>query len=162
MFGQKLIKLSLNRVDREYLTDNKIEKIRAKQFPTTRLEYVRDIFIFSCYTGLAYIVVQNLPIDSIRATCDDSWWLIGKRVKTDVSYRVPLMNIPKQILDKYANILPGGLLLPVINNQKMIAYLKEIGALCEIDKGLSFHLDRHICATTSAFSNDILWKVLPN
>jgi len=136
-------KLSLNKVEREFLTDGELKKIMSKKFPTPRLENVRDIFIFSCFTGLAYIDVQSLTQDNIRSVFDDSLWIIGQRVKTEVTYRVPLMDIPKKILEKYKGTLPDGVLLPVISNQKMNAYLKEIADTCGIRKNLTFHVARH-------------------
>jgi integrase len=72
---------------------------------------------------------------------------MGKRGKTDVSYNVPLLDIPQRILDKYRGKLQNGRLLPVINNQNTNVYLKEIGELCGIKKNLTFHLSRHTFAT---------------
>ena len=80
---------------------------------------------------------------------------MAKRVKTGISYRVPLLEIPKQIINKYQGHLQGGLLLPVISNQKMNAYLKEIADLCEINKNLSFHVARHTFATTVTLSKGV-------
>jgi site-specific recombinase XerD len=72
---------------------------------------------------------------------------MGKRGKTDISYNVPLLEIPKRILEKYRGKQMNGRLLPVINNQNTNAYLKEIGKLCNINKKLTFHLSRHTFAT---------------
>lgn len=114
---------------------------------TKRLEHVRDLFIFSCFTGLAYIDVMNLKAENIRKNFDGKLWIMTKRIKTNVKVNVPLMDIPKMILDKYAGQLPQGKLLPVISNQKMNAYLKEIGDVCGINKNLTFHTARHTFAT---------------
>jgi integrase len=99
--------------------------------------------IFYCFTGLAYIDVFNLRDSNIRTVFDSTLWIMGKRVKTGVSYRVPLLDIPKMIIEKYRGSLSGGELLPVITNQKMNACLKEIADLCSITKNLSFHVARH-------------------
>ena len=112
-----------------------------------RLEQVRDIFVFSCFTGLAYIDVKNLRETNIRTSFDGGIWVMGKREKTGVNFNVPLLDIPKKILDKYAGTLPEKMVLPVPSNQKMNAYLKEIGDLCGIEKELTFHLARHTFAT---------------
>ena len=136
-------KFSLEKYDREYLTQKELETIMNKTFSIKRLEHVRDIFIFSCFSGLAYVDVKNLCNENIRTSFDGNLWIIGKRHKTDVSFTIPLLNVPKMILEKYKRILPVGELLPVISNQKMNAYLKEITEICGIDKHLTFHAGRH-------------------
>lgn len=140
-------KLKFEKSDREYLTEQELEAIINKEMPVKRLDVVRDIFIFSSFTGLAYIDVRNLRTSNIRTSFDGNLWIMGKRVKTDVGYRVPLLDIPKMIIDKYKDSLPEGDVLPIISNQKMNAYLKEIGDLCGIDKTLTFHVARHSYAT---------------
>lgn len=140
-------KIRLKKVDRGYLTQEEVEAIMAKQFATKRLEKVRDIFIFSCFCGLAYIDVKKLRKENIRTSFDGNLWIMGKREKTDVSFSIPLLDVPKRILKKYEGTLPDNRILPVPSNQKMNAYLKEIGDLCGINKEISFHLARHTFAT---------------
>jgi site-specific recombinase XerD len=140
-------KIRLKKVDRGYLQQKEVEAIMSKKFSTKRLEQVRDIFVFSCFCGLAYIDVKKLRKENIRTSFDGNLWIIGKREKTDVSFSIPLLDIPRKILDKYEGTLPDNRILPVPSNQKMNAYLKEIGTLCEIDKELTFHLARHTFAT---------------
>jgi len=140
-------KIRIKKVDRGYLQQKEIEAIMAKKFPTKRLDQVRDIFIFSCFCGLAYIDVKNLRENNIRTSFDDKLWIMGKREKTGVSFTIPLLDIPKRILEKYKGTLPEDRILPVPSNQKMNAYLKEIGSVCGIEKDLTFHLARHTFAT---------------
>lgn len=140
-------RIRIKKVDRGYLTQEEVESIMEKRFPTKRLEQVRDIFVFSCFCGLAYIDVKKLRKENIRTSFDGNLWIIGKREKTDVTFSIPLLDIPKRILEKYEGSLPDNRILPVPSNQKMNAYLKEIGALCGIDKEISFHLARHTFAT---------------
>ena len=140
-------KIRIKKVDRGYLTQNEIESIINKKITIKRLDQIRDIFIFSCFCGLAYIDVKNLRKENIRISFDDKLWLIGKREKTGVSFTIPLLDIPQKILDKYEGALSDHRVLPVPSNQKVNAYLKEIGSLCGIDKDLSFHLARHTFAT---------------
>jgi integrase len=148
-------KFSLEKYDREYLTQQELETIMNKSFSIKRLEQVRDIFIFSCFSGLAYIDVENLCDKNIRNSFDGNLWIIGKRHKTDVSFTIPLLNVPKMILEKYKGNLPNGELLPVISNQKMNAYLKEITEICGIDKHLTFHCARHTFATTVTLAKGV-------
>jgi site-specific recombinase XerD len=140
-------KIRFKKTDRGYLTQQEIDVIMKKKFASERLERVRDIFIFSCFTGLAYIDVKNLRQSNIRTSFDDGLWVMGKREKTGVNYNVPLLDVPKQIVEKYSSKLPDEKVLPVMSNQKMNEYLKEIGTICGIGKDLTYHLARHTFAT---------------
>ena len=148
-------KIRYEKVDRGYLTDDELGLILENDFGSDRLNQVRDIFIFSCYTGLAYIDVSQLKHSDIRESFDKNLWIMTKREKTNVDVNVPLLDIPKQIIEKYRNKMPGDKALPVISNQKMNAYLKEIGTVCRIEKNLSFHLARHTFATTITLSKGV-------
>lgn len=148
-------KIRLKNVDRGYLTESEIECILKKVFPSKRLEQVRDIFIFSCLTGLAYIDVKNLRNEHIRTSFDGRQWIMTRRQKTDTIVNVPLLKIPQAILKKYEGKLPNGLLLPVTSNQKLNSYLKEIADICGIDKKITFHLARHTFATTMTLSKGV-------
>ena len=141
--------------DRAFLTQRELESIMNKMFSIKRLEQVRDVFLFSCFTGLAYVDVFNLREANIREAFDGNLWITGKRVKTNVTYSIPLLDVPKIILEKYKGTLPTGELLPVISNQKINAYLKEIADICGIDKLLTFHVARHTFATTVTLSKGV-------
>ena len=136
-------------VDRGFLTDEEILRVANKDLGIPRLELVRDIFIFSCFTGLAYIDVSNLTPDHI-VTMDDKQWIMTKRQKTSVETNVLLLDIPRAIIAKYSHkTYRDGKLFPVLTNQKTNSYLKEIADLCGIKKKLTFHLARHTFATMS-------------
>ena len=136
-------------VDRGFLTDEEILRVANKDLGIQRLELVRDIFIFSCFTGLAYIDVANLTPDHI-VTMDDKQWIMTKRQKTSVETNVLLLDIPRAIIAKYSHkTYRDGKLFPVLTNQKTNSYLKEIADLCGIKKKLTFHLARHTFATMS-------------
>lgn len=136
----------LEPVDRGFLTDEEIQRIMQKDFEIPRLEMVRDVFIFSCFCGLAYIDVVHLTQENI-ITLDNRPWIIINRQKTNVQSNIPLLEIPQMILDKYKGKTKDNRLLPVLSNQKINAYLKEIADLCGIKKRLSYHLARHTFAT---------------
>ena len=142
----------LEPVNRGFLTDEEILLIANKEIGIPRLELVRDIFIFSCFTGLAYIDVSNLTSDHI-VTLGDKQWIMTQRQKTSVETNILLLDIPKAIIDKYCDnpAYPKreNKLFPILSNQKMNAYLKEIADLCGIKKNLTFHLARHTFATMS-------------
>lgn len=148
-------KIRLKRVDRGYLTEDELAVIIKKKFSTKRLEQVRDIFIFSCYTGLAYIDIKELSADDIRTSFDGNEWIMTHRHKTKTPVNVPLLDIPRKLVAKYKGKTKDGKLLPVLSNQKMNAYLKEIAGICEIDKNITFHLARHTFATTVTLSQGV-------
>ena len=141
-------KIQFKKVDRGYLTEEELNRLIEKTMPVQRLEQVRDIFVFSCFTGLAYIDVKELTKKHLRTAFDGDTWIMTKRSKSNVNVNVPLMDIPKKIIQKYEDTIVDDKVLPVLSNQKMNAYLKEIGDLCGIDKNLTFHLARHTFATT--------------
>ena len=148
-------KIRIDKVDRGYLTQEEIETIMNKRFATKRLEQVRDIFVFSCFTGLAYIDVKNLREKHIRTSFDGNLWVMTKRQKTNISANIPLLDIPEQIIKKYRGTLPNEAVLPVLSNQKMNSYLKEIGDVCGIARDLTFHLARHTFATTTTLAKGV-------
>lgn len=153
--GYKLSKREVNRVA---LTETEIKAISEKDFNTSRLTLVRDIFLFSCYTGLAYIDVKKLKRSDIVTGVDGEKWVITNRQKTDTTSRIPLLQPAITILKKYETDSYGvnrDLALPVLSNQKMNAYLKEIADLCGISKELSYHIARHTFATTVTLSNGV-------
>lgn len=142
-------------VDRDILTQEEISLIYEKKFITERLEQIRDIFVFACYTGLSYIDVANLVEDNIQEAFDGNLWIMTKRQKTNVNSNIRLLDIPKAILAKYKGTLKNGKCLPVVSNQKVNEYLKEIATICGINKKLTFHVARHSFATSITLSNGV-------
>jgi site-specific recombinase XerD len=145
-------KFKLIDVDHQFLTQEDVDAIEAKELHVERLEQVRDVFLFSCYTGLAYVDVSKLNSEHIVKGVDGEEWIFINRTKTEVKSRIPLLPKAKAILNKYKTYLPlinKDKLLPVCSNQKMNAYLKEIAVLCNIKKPLHFHISRHFFGTNS-------------
>ena len=140
-------RFNFERVDRDYLEHDEINAIYNKEFASSRLNQVRDMFIFACYTGLSYIDLCELTEENIRVAFDNHLWIMTKRHKTDVASNIRLLDVPKAILEKYRGKLKDGNILPIISNQKMNDYLKEIATVCNIDKKISFHVARHSFAT---------------
>jgi len=142
-------------MERDFLSQKEIDAIQKKQFVSKRVEQVRDLFIFCCYTGLSYVDLCNLKESNIHTAFDNSLWIMSKRQKTNVHFNVRLLNTPLQILDKYKGSQMDGKILPIISNQKLNEYLKEIADLCSITKNLTFHMARHSFATSIALSNGV-------
>ena len=124
------VRMHLDAVDRGFLTDEEIEAIMTKQFDIERLELVRDLFVFSCFTGLAYIDVKALKPENI-VKLNGVEWIISKRVKTEIPINVVLFEGAKLIIEKYKDApKKKGHVFPVYSNQKTNAYLQEIAAAC--------------------------------
>ena len=151
-------KSKVKEVERVYLTEAEIQSIIEKDFKTERLSLVRDIFIFSCFTGLAYIDVKNLTKSHISFGIDGEKWIFTHRQKTESASKIPILPVTQMIIDKYENhpqCNNEDKLLPILSNQKMNAYLKEIAGVCEIEKELTFHIARHTFATTVTLTNGV-------
>ena len=151
-------KQHFDKVERFYLTKEELSAIENKKFSIERLQTVKDLFLFSCYTGLAYIDTMNLTAGNIVKGIDGNDWLITSRQKTDTDVRIPLLPQAEELIKKYHNhpkAVNYGTLFPVISNQKMNAYLKEIADLCNINKAITFHIARHTFATTVTLSNGV-------
>ncbi|MEA1787010.1 site-specific integrase [Arenibacter sp. GZD96] len=142
--------------DREFLSLNELQQIESRDFNIPRLELVKDLFVFSCYTGLSYIDVVQLTQDNLGQGIDGELWVSYRREKTSKPIRVPLLPKALEILEKYKGNKRSaihGTLFPKISNQKLNTYLKEIADVCGIKKNLTFHMARHTFATTVTLSN---------
>ncbi|MGM0635906.1 MAG: site-specific integrase [Bacteroidota bacterium] len=151
-------KLRFKKVDMSYLTQDELNRIESLEMKSKTLQTVRDVFVFSCYTGLAYIDVKNLQNDNISKGLNGKEWIFIKRKKTGNLIRIPLLNKAKIILDKYKShpkTEGTDLALPVFSNQKINTYLKKIAAKINLEKRLSFHTARHTFATAITLSNGV-------
>lgn len=151
-------KLRFEKVERGHLSKEELNLLIHKTFSIERLQSVLDMFLFSCYTGLAYIDISNLTPENISKGINGKDWLITSRQKTDTTVRVPLLPEASELIKKYRNhpvANAKGMLFPVVTNQKMNGYLKEIADICGITKNLTFHLARHTFATTVTLSNGV-------
>lgn len=149
-------KLKLQVIEREFLTKEEIITIMERQFNIPRIEHVRDVFLFSCYTGLAYSDVFKLTSNDIVKGIDGNQWIKIKRTKTKTLSSIPILPVAEKIIEKYKYLDdPLGKLLPVYSNQRVNSYLKEIADRCELKKNLTFHMARHTFATTVTLSNGV-------
>ncbi|MFD2144310.1 site-specific integrase [Mucilaginibacter antarcticus] len=146
------------KVHRIVLTTEELKTMAEKQFSVERLRLVRDIFLFSCYTGLAYVDVRKLKRSEVIKGIDGDLWIYTNRQKTDTLSRIPILPAALSIVGRYQDnpqCICDDLLLPVMSNQKLNAYLKEIADLCGISKLLTFHIARHTFATTVTLNNGV-------
>ncbi len=153
-----LYKLKFQKTEKDFLIEEEIYSLETTALPNERLDKARDIFLFSCYTGLAYIDMAKLGRDNIMMGIDKEYWLRTTRQKTEIKVSVPLLPQALALLDKYKDdplLIKKGRVLPYISNQKVNDYLKEIATHCKIEKYLTFHIARHTFATTITLNNGI-------
>lgn len=147
-----------DRVTTHFLNKFELADLVEKKFTAQRLTMVRDMFVFSCYTGLAYSDLMQLQPLQIVIGCDGKYWIDTARQKTDVKVRVPLLAIARKILEQYQGNLRAqarGNVFPHISNQKYNSYLKEIADLTNLRQNLTSHIARHTFATTVTLSNGV-------
>jgi site-specific recombinase XerD len=145
-------------VDAVFLNDDDLTALATTEIEVPRIDQVRDVFLFCCFTGLAFSDVKALRKENIITGIDGKQWIQKRRTKTNILSSIPLLDIPIRLLEKYANhdrVKTGKALLPVPTNQKMNAYLKEIADLCGLNKKLTTHAARHTFATTVTLSNHV-------
>ena len=151
-------KSRLKAVERVFLCEEELRAIMQKEFVIERLNQVKDIFMFSCLTGLAYSDVKKINRKNIITGIDGKKWLFINRTKTGNASSVPLLPAALEILVKYEEhsvCKRQNRLLPVLSNQKTNSFLKEIADICGIQKQLTFHTARHTFATTVTLNNDV-------
>ncbi len=151
-------KITTKETHRNFLLKDELETLLNKNISVQRLAQVRDLFVFSCYTGLSYTDIMLLTRNDISIGIDGEQWIFTTRIKTDTASRIPLLPIARDILEKYskqADIIHSGRLLPKLTNQRLNSYLKEISDLCQFKKELTFHCARHTFATTVTLTNGV-------
>ncbi len=140
------IHLRQTKTNRVFLTEKEVNILIEKEFAVDRLNVIRDLFVFSCFTGLAFTDVEHLRSKHITQDDKGEFWIHKPREKTDNMCSIPLLKIPHEILERYKDhpkCRKSGMLLPLLSNQRMNSYLKEIGDACGIEKSLSTHIARH-------------------
>jgi len=152
------IKFQEKEVIKEILTKEELTVLMQKEFAFSRLELVRDVFIFCCFTGLAFVDASQLKPEHIVKDNKGEYWIRKARQKTKNMCNVPLLEIPRILINKYKDHPEAnkkGLCLPVPANQKMNSYLKEIADLCGINKVITTHTARHTFASVVMLANDV-------
>ena len=154
-----------SKTHRTFLTDQELEAIKSKTFDIERLQRVKDVFVFCCYTGLAHIDVEKLKPNNLVIGVDGKNWIYTFREKTDNKSNIPLLPEALAIIEKYQDhpaCVNSERLLPVISNIKTNAYLKEIAIVCGIKKNLTFHMARYTFATTITLTNGVPMETVSN
>jgi site-specific recombinase XerD len=141
-------KFQFDAPDRGYLSEKELTCLMQHPVQSSRMEKIRDVFVFCCFTGLSYIDVKGLREENIQRSFDGHLWVIFKRHKTNVQSNIRLLSIPQSILEKYKGKCKRGMLLPVPTNYTGNNRLRELGKQCGIATKVTFHLARHTFATT--------------
>ncbi len=151
--------ISIKPVNKDFLTSEELAILMAKKFTIPRIATVRDLFLFQCFTGLSYSDLAQLRTEHIKSHHGNQLWIMTQRTKTGVTCNIPLLPPALVILDKYQDHPCKShlkkTLFPIISNQRMNSYLKEVADLCGIEKELTTHMARHTFATTVTLANDV-------
>ena len=142
-------------MDRGYLTKTEIQTLMDAPMKNTYHELVRDLFVFSIFTGLAYSDVKNLTTDNLQAFFDGNLWIITRRKKTNTESNIRLLDVPQKIIEKYKGMTKDNKVFPMPSNTTCNKILKEIGIHCGFKTRLSTHVARHTNATTVLLSNGV-------
>ncbi len=153
-----LYKIKTERVEICYLTEDELERVMKKRLHSQRVARVRDTFLFACFTGFSYSDIRDLTACKIQKGPDGEPWLFATRQKTGIPCNVPLLPPALALAKRYANdevCKKKGQVVPVLSNQKLNNYLKEIADLCDIQKNITMHVGRHTFATTVCLSQGV-------
>tara|TARA_R110002072_G_scaffold7503_2_gene40962 strand:+ start:759963 stop:761162 length:1200 start_codon:yes stop_codon:yes gene_type:complete len=142
-----------------FLSKDELKLLEEKEFEVDRLERIRDMFVFCCYTGLGFKEMANLKKEDISIEFDGKPWIHVKRQKTGRSYKIPILEKAVDIMDKY-DAKSNEYVLPNISNQRFNGYLKEIAVICGIKKRLTHHIARKTFATTVLLYNDVPMEIV--
>lgn len=150
------VKIHFDPVERDVLTKSELTALIQTDMIFDRLEKMRDVFVFACFTGLAHCDVAGLTKENIITDEAGQVWLKTHRQKTSEVVDIPLLEIPQLIIKKYQGMKElNGKLLPTLTNSCSNLYLKEVAVRCGINKTLTFHMARHTFATTVTLSNGV-------
>jgi site-specific recombinase XerD len=137
-----------------------MEKLMKTRLKNSALDFTRDMFVFSCYTGLSYIDLYNLTSNQIVKEDDDFLWLNVSRQKTDSDCKIPLMDVPLKLIEKYRGKCSGDRVFPMKSCGYMNRQLKKIANRCGIKRDLTFHMSRHTFATETCLSQGVPLETL--
>ena len=139
----------------KYLTDGELQRLMTTPLHKQTLYLCRDMFLFSCFTGISYRDMCSLTKENLSLAEDGTWWIKSARQKTKIEFEIPLLDLPLQIIKKYSDTASDSRLLPMYCNSNMNLYLKEIARICKINRPLVFHAARHTYATEITLSHGV-------
>jgi len=141
-----------------FLTTEELKTLEEAVLQQKRLRTIQDLFIFCCYTGLAYNEMSHLEKKNIQLGFDDTNWIQMKREKTQRQISIPILPKAQEIIEKYST--DSNCIFPSISNQKFNSYLKEIADITGIEKRLTHHIARKTFASTVLLFNDVPMEIV--
>lgn len=150
-----LFRIHFEESERDRLNEEELHKLYTYPFASEALDRVRDSYVMACYTGLSYVDASRLEQKDLQRYIDGNQWIVKDRAKTAERFRVLLLDVPAEIIEKYRGKLPQGQLFPMISNQNTNRFLKEITEITGIKKKLTYHTARHTFATTVCLTNGV-------
>lgn len=150
-----LFRIHFEETERDRLDEEELCRLYEYPFASETLSRVRDSYIMACYTGLSYIDASSFEQKDLQKYIDGNQYIIKNRAKTLENFKVLLLDVPAEIINKYKGKLPDGQLFPMISNQNTNRFLKEIAQIVGINKKLTYHTARHTFATTICLTNGV-------
>ena len=139
----------------KFLSEKELEQIMNTPLPKPNLNLVRDVFLFSAFTGIAFSDIRNLTQKNLLKAEDGIWWIHSARRKTGTPFHIPLLDLPLELIDKYRGIAPNGRLFPMLSCSKTNINLKKIASICGIERRVTFHMRRHTYASVITLSQGV-------
>lgn len=139
----------------KFLSEKELEQMMNTPLPKPNLNLVRDVFLFSAFTGIAFSDIRNLTQKNLLKAEDGIWWIHSARRKTGTPFHIPLLDLPLELIAKYRGIAPNGRLFPMLSCSKTNINLKKIASICGIERRVTFHVARHSFATSVCLSNGV-------
>jgi site-specific recombinase XerD len=140
---------------RKWLSNEELEKIMTTRIEHPGIRFVRDMFVFACFTGLSYIDIKNLRKEHILSDSTGNQWISIQRQKTGTDSVIPLLDIPKEIIEKYKGTGEGGKVFRMLCMNMVCTYTKRMAEICGLNRHLTFHVARHSFATSICLSQGI-------
>jgi integrase len=137
------------------LTAQELKILIKAKLSRPNLNFIRDMFLFSAFTGVAFSDMRNLTEKNLAKAEDGVWWIHTKRQKTGTPCHIPLLEIPLELIEKYRGLAKEGKLFPMISCSKTNIYLKRIAKECDINKEITFHQARHTYASVVTLSQGV-------
>lgn len=121
------------------LTKQELHKIMTTPLDTPNRYLVRDMFLFSVFTGISFSDIRNLTYSNLMQAEDGAWWIHSKRRKTGTEFHVPLLELPLQIIEKYRGLNKDGKMFVMLSCSKTNGNLKKIAQICGIKRNITYH-----------------------
>lgn len=137
------------------ITRQELRKIMNTPLDSPNRYLVRDMFLFSVFTGIALSDIRNLTYDNLVKAEDGVWWIHSKRQKTGTDFHVPLLELPLQIIEKYRGLNKNGKMFVMLSCSKTNGNLKKITKICGIERNITFHMARHSYASLITLSQGV-------